>query len=148
MRSFLVTILAMVCLSMMGHTQVKSGVWGTLSMVHKTKEYDEAYGFEIEKVTVGAIPKMLAGSEIEVEGFIIPLEGKIKQNHFMLSYLPYNMCFFCGKAGPETAMQVFLADKKKVAFTENKIKVKGILSINENSDDGLLYTLNHGKVIE
>lgn len=128
--------------------QIKSGVWGTLSMVEKTKVYDEAYGFEIEKIIVGAIPKMMAGSEIEVDGYIIPLEGKIKQNHFMLSFFPYNMCFFCGKAGPETAMQVFLGDDKKVAFTENKIKVKGILMINENSEDGLLYTLSNAKVID
>lgn len=131
----------------MSVAQIKSGVWGSLSMVEKTKEYDEAYGYEIEKVVVGAIPKMMAGSEIELDGYIIPLEGKIKQSHFMLSFFPYNMCFFCGKAGPETAMQVFLGDDKKVAFTENKITVKGILMINENSEDGLLYTLTNAKVI-
>lgn len=128
-------------------SQIKSGVWGTLSMVDKVKEYDEAYGYEVEKVTVGIIAKTLQGKEIEIEGYIIPLDGKVEQSHFMLSFFPYNMCFFCGKAGPETAMQVFMADDKKVSYSDEKIKLTGTLMINENNVDGLLYTLSQGKLV-
>lgn len=120
-------------------------VWGTLAMVTKEKAYDESMGFEVEHVTVGAVPKMLDGQEIEVDGYMIPLEGKIKQSHFMFSAFPANMCFFCGKAGPESAMQVFMADDKKLLFSDDKIKLKGILRINEDDMNGLLYTLDLAK---
>jgi hypothetical protein len=92
--------------------------------------------------------RTLEGTEIEVDGYIIPLNGKVEQNHFMLSKFTNNMCFFCGKAGPETAMQVFLANKKKVAFSDDKIRVKGILRINTNDASGLLYTLENATIIK
>jgi len=128
-----------------GFAQVPNNgsTWGTLAMVQKEKVFDEAMGFEVDKITVGVVPKMMAGQTIEIKGYIIPLEGKIKQSHFMLSAFPFNMCFFCGKAGPETAMQVFMKDDKKVAFTEDKINLKGTLRINENDISGLLYTLEN-----
>jgi len=117
--------------------------WATLSMVTFEKKYDENMGFEVEVPTVNPIVKALDGKEIEVDGYIIPLEGKVKQSHFMLSSLPVNMCFFCGKAGPETAMQVFMDQSKTVSFSDEKIKVKGILRINESDSNGLLYTLEN-----
>lgn len=147
-RHSLYTVLILIGIQSSLLSQMKSGVWGTLSMVDKVKEYDEAYGYEVEKVTVGLIAKTLQGKEIEIEGYIIPLDGKVEQSHFMLSFFPYNMCFFCGKAGPETAMQVFMADDKKVSYSDDKVKLKGTLMINENSVDGLLYTLSNGKLIK
>lgn len=122
--------------------------WSTLSQVTTTSSYDKDFGIEMKKVKVGPIARTLQNKEIEVDGYIIPLNGKLSQNHFMLSKYTNNMCFFCGKAGPETAMQVFLANGKKIAFTEDKIKVKGILLINENDPSGLLYTLDKATIIE
>lgn len=116
-------------------------VWGTLSMISTTAEYNEDYGYEIQKISVSPVVQLLENTEIEVEGYIIPLSGKIKQSHFMLSSLPANMCFFCGKAGPETAMQVFMKNDEKVAFSDTKIKVKGRLIINPNAQNEILYTL-------
>lgn len=124
-----------------------SPLWKTLGMVEKVSQYDEAYGMEIEKVTVGAMVKSYQGQQITIDGYIIPLTGKVSQNHFMLSLYPANMCFFCGAAGPETAMQVFMANDKKVKYSDNKIKVKGVLRINEQSSNGLLYTLEEAVLL-
>lgn len=124
-----------------------SPLWKTLAMVDKISQYDEAYGMEIEKITVGALPKTYQGKQITIDGYIIPLTGKVSQNHFMLSLYPANMCFFCGAAGPETAMQVFMANDKKVKYSDNKIKVKGVLRINEQSSSGLLYTLEEAVLL-
>ena len=45
-------------------------------------------------------------------------------------------------------MQVFLAGGKKIPYTDEKIKVKGILRINENDPSGLLYTLESAQILE
>ncbi len=122
-------------------------VWSTLAMVDKKKEFNVDYGYEIEKISVTPLVQALENTEIEVNGYFIPLSGKGKQNHFMLSSLPANMCFFCGKAGPETAMQVFMKGGKKVAYSDNKIKLKGKLIINPNSENEILYTLDQAELI-
>lgn len=126
----------------------QSGIWGTLAMVSVKKQFDPNFGMEIDKITVSPAVLAMQGKEIEVDGYIIPLTGKLEQNHIMLSKFPENMCFFCGKAGPESAMQVFLAKGKKVAYTDKKVKFKGILLINNNNDGSLLYTLDQAEVLK
>ena len=122
--------------------------WNTLGMVSISTEYDESLGMEIQKPTVSIIAKQLDGKEVELSGFIIPLTGKLAQSHFMLSRYPQSMCFFCGKAGPETAAQVFMNGEKKVEFTEDKVTIKGILRINATDMNNLLYTLDQAQVIK
>lgn len=126
---------------------MNSRTWATLSMVTFDSKYDESVGYEVQIPKVSPVVKMMEGQEIEVEGYIIPLEGKVKQSHFMLSAFPANMCFFCGKAGPETAMQVFMANGDKVSFTDDKISIRGTLRINESDMNSLLYTLENAEIL-
>lgn len=124
------------------------GAWNTLSMVTFKSEFDETFGIDVQKPIVGPIVQSMEGKEIEVRGYIIPLTGKVKQSHFMLSRYPQSMCFFCGKAGPESAMQVFTKGGKEIPFTDKKITVKGVLRINTTDISNLLYTLEDGVVID
>ncbi len=124
-----------------------SNAWSTLAMVSVTTTYNPEFGIETKKAKVSPVVKALESKTIELEGYIIPLTGKLAQSHFMLSKFSEKMCFFCGKAGPETAAQVFLANNKKQKYQDTKIKVKGILRINENDASGLLYTLEDAIII-
>lgn len=126
----------------------QSEIWSTLAMVSVKKQFDSNFGIEVDKITVSPSVMALHGKEIEVEGYIIPLTGKLEQSHIMLSKFPENMCFFCGKAGPESAMQVFLAKGKKVAYTDKKVRFRGILLINNNNDGSMLYTLDQAEVLK
>ena len=103
---------------------------------------------ETKKPRISAVVDKLDGKEIEVEGYIIPLTGQVTQSHFMLSKFPQSTCFFCGKAGPETAMQVFMKDNKKVKISERKVRVKGTLLINPKDASSLLYTLENAIIFE
>ena len=103
---------------------------------------------EIKKPKVSSAVQKLDGTQIEVEGYIIPLTGQVTQSHFMLSKFPQSTCFFCGKAGPESAMQVFMKDNVKVKISERKVKVKGTLIVNPKDITSLLYTLENGVIIE
>jgi len=122
--------------------------WQSLSMVTFISEFDADWGIDIQVPTFSPIVRALEGQEITAEGFIIPLTGKVEQSHFMLSRYPQSMCFFCGAAGPETAMQVFTANEKKIPYTDEKITVTGILHINDKDVNNPLYTLEDAKVIK
>jgi len=126
----------------------QSDTWRTLGMVTFETEYDVNFGMETKIPTLSPMVEQMSGQEIEVEGYIIPLSGKVKQSHFMYSYLPPNMCFFCGKAGPESAMQVFMKDKKMVAYTDERILLKGRLVINTADLTIPMYSLENAEIIE
>lgn len=130
------------------HLFGQGNVWNDLSMVQKTKAYDPNYGMDIESLEAGIIALQHNNKEIELSGYIIPLTGKIEQSHFMFSRYPQNMCFFCGKAGPESAMQVFTARQKKLKFRPDKITLRGTLQVNHDEASGLLYTLQNAVIIE
>jgi len=146
MRHTLILLFTTIAVAISAQTSKEN--WNTLGMVTISTEYDAAMGMEIQKPTVGIIAQQMDGKEVELAGFIIPLSGKLAQSHFMLSRYPQSMCFFCGKAGPETAAQVFMKNKEKVAFTEDKVTVKGILRINATDMNNLLYTIDQAEIIK
>jgi len=122
--------------------------WQTLAMVSKEKTYDEVWGIEMEKVKPTAIAETLRNKEIEIRGYMIALDVKRKQSHFMFSRYPQNMCFFCGAAGPESAMQVFLGNGAALDHTTEKVVLKGILKIQEGDPTGLIYTLTQAEFVK
>lgn len=127
--------------------QNEGSVWKTLANLLIEKEFDEMTGMEVYKPTFFPNVLDLEGTEIVVEGYIIPLTGQKAQAHFMFSAYPVNMCFFCGKAGPESAMQVFMKDAKKVAYTEDRITLKGTFKINRNIQEQMFYNLENAEVL-
>ena len=63
----------------------------------------------------------------------------------MLSSLPLNACFFCGVGGPETVVEVHL--KSKTRYIESPIEVKGILRLNDDDPDSMIYVLDEAEVL-
>lgn len=146
---FIIVVLAVSTASSQTDLMKKDmGAWNTLGMVTFQRTFDEDFGIDIEKPILNPIVQNLNGKEVELEGYIIPLTGKIEQSHFMLSKFPQNMCFFCGKAGPESAAQVFTKGGKMIPFTDEKVRVKGVLRINVTDVTNLLYTIEDGVVLD
>jgi hypothetical protein len=123
-------------------------MWTTLSMVTFQSSYDPSTMMEVKVPKVSKSVEKLDATGISIEGYIIPLTGQVTQSHFMLSKFPQSTCFFCGKAGPESAMQVFMKDNVKIKISERKVKVKGTLLINPTDITSLLYTLENAEIIE
>ena len=63
----------------------------------------------------------------------------------MLSSLPLNACFFCGVGGPETVVEVRLT--KKTSFIDKPIEVKGVLKLNDDDPDQMIYVLEEAEVL-
>ncbi len=123
-----------------------TNAWKTLAKVDYKTRFDELTQFEEEYPIFSEEVKALDGTEITLQGWMIPLDELRGENYFVLSSLPFANCFFCGGAGPETVMEVF--SKKQIDFTEKKIKVKGKLKINADDPLRLMYILNDAKLID
>jgi hypothetical protein len=123
-----------------------SNIWKTLGKISYKKEYDEILGFKVDIPVFSENIKELEGQEIIVKGYIIPVEGYKNHTEFIFSAFPYNMCFFCGGAGPETVMEVVAIEE--VPFTAEQIQIRGILRLNDDDINKLMYRLEEVKAVE
>lgn len=137
------TLAILSLLLFVGSSQLSAqpGVWKTLGKITFTKEYDDFLGFKVDKPVFGSEVKALEGQEITIKGFIIPVDGYKSHTEFVFSAYPYNMCFFCGGAGPETVMEVY-ADEA-IEYTAEPITIKGILRLNADDINRLMYALEN-----
>ena len=116
-----------------------TNLWKTLSKVTFEKKYDELLGFKVDVPVFGDVVKELEGKEVIVSGYIVPVEGYKSHEEFVFSAYPYNMCFFCGGAGPETVMEVTATEAVK--YTTERIVLKGKLLLNKDNINRLMYIL-------
>lgn len=110
-------------------------------------------GFKKSKISEGEMEvpvfsnnlKRYNGKKIKLKGFVIPVSETGDESKFMLSSLPFNVCYFCGAAGPETIVEV--ETNQKVKFTSQAIWMEGILFLNEKDPDHHIYILKSAKTI-
>jgi len=122
-------------------------VWKILAMVTMTKQFNEEMGIDFDVPTFSKAVKKINGTEITIKGYILPLKASKDQKYFILSAYPYNMCYFCGGAGPESVMEVY--SSKPVAATKKIVKLKGTLQVNYNPSIGqVLYTLKNAQIVK
>tara|TARA_A100000171_G_scaffold52292_1_gene69963 strand:+ start:119 stop:565 length:447 start_codon:yes stop_codon:yes gene_type:complete len=145
MRKRLILILFILSTSIASFAQ-EQNMWKTLSNVTVEKSFDEVLSIDVEHYNFANQVKALNGKKISLEGWMIPLDELRGENYFVLSSLPFANCFFCGGAGPETVAEVF--SKKEVKFTEKKVKVTGVLTLNSDDPLRLMYILNDVEVDE
>ena len=139
MKNYIVYLFLLTTTIAVGQSTLKDNTWKTLSKITFKKEYDEVLGLKIDVPVFGKEVKSLEGKEVVVKGYIIPTDGYKSQKEFVFSAFPYNMCFFCGGAGPETVMEV--VTKQPVTYTTEPIYLKGILKLNGADVNRLIYSL-------
>lgn len=128
-------------------TEIKEkSVWKTLSKITYKKQYDELMGFKIDVPVFSDPVKALQGKEITVKGYIIPVEGYKSHKEFIFSAFPYNMCFFCGGAGPETVMEVEASEP--VEYTAEQVVLKGKLTLNDSDINRLMYLITDATIVK
>ncbi|MDC3210253.1 hypothetical protein OAU10_02005 [Saprospiraceae bacterium] len=120
--------------------------WKTLSKITFKKEYDEIMGFKVDKPVFSKEVLELEGKVIKIKGYIIPVEGYKSHKEFVFSAFPYNMCFFCGGAGPETVMEVVASEPVK--YSAEAVTLEGKLETNSDDINRLIYTLTDAVLIK
>ena len=151
MRSILLTALTFLLLSGFTSTATAqtgdaTNLWQKLARITYTKQYDELLGFKVDVPVFSDEVKQLEGETVTVKGYIIPVEGYKSHTEFILSAFPYNMCFFCGGAGPETVMEVFSVEP--IEYQAEPVTIRGRLELNDSDINRLMYILRDVELIE
>lgn len=145
-KPFFFTLLATLLLASTNVQAQGDNVWNTLAKITFKKEYDETLGFKVDVPVFSDPVKKLDGKEVEIKGYVIPVEGYKSHTEFVFSAFPYNMCFFCGGAGPETVMEVY-ADEP-IKYSPEPITIKGKLELNSTDVNRLIYALNGATLVK
>lgn len=117
----------------------QQSIWKTLSKITYQQEYNELFGFKVDIPVFSEPIIKLEDTVIEVKGYIIPIEGYKSHKEFMFSAFPYNMCFFCGGAGPETVMEVSASEP--IEYSAEQVIIKGKLKLNADDINRMMYIL-------
>ncbi|QDH77516.1 hypothetical protein FKX85_00050 [Echinicola soli] len=138
------SVIAVVLMTVYGVSKAQEdNVWKKLTGVTYEVGEDE-YG-ELYLPVFSEDIQELEGTEVSAEGYIIPFEGMFKPEHIILSSLPLAECFFCGSGGPETVMEVMMADP--IEYTSKRVKVKGTLKLNAKDPEKLMYILTDAELV-
>jgi hypothetical protein len=83
----------------------------------------------------------------KLTGYMIPMKAGMKQVRFMISTLPINQCYFCGKNG--NPIMVIVNPSATLTFTFKTVTVDGVLKL----DNGNAYYLppvylNNAKLVD
>ncbi|OAV42991.1 hypothetical protein [Lewinella sp. 4G2] len=124
----------------------QTNLWKTLSKITYEKKFDDLLGFKVDVPVFSEGIKELDGEMVEVSGYIVPVEGYKSHSEFVFSAYPYNMCFFCGGAGPETVMEV--TSLEPVKYTTDKVRLRGKLALNNEDINRLMYVLTDAKLVK
>lgn len=122
--------------------RIKSTNWDIIGeLKFDEKSYSEIY--PIYSTTM----KKHKGKDFELEGYIVPIEKGVQHSRFMLSSLPLNQCYYCGRDG--IPAMVLVEMEKSVKYTLKPIKISGILTLeNRNMLDGYPVLLKKAKQID
>jgi len=120
--------------------------WSILAEVGFESKLDATGNYEIEVPVFSDHLKTFNNKPVRLKGYIIPLSESAGRSNFMLSSVPYSMCFFCGSAGPETIVEIEPAEKIK--FTNGPVIMEGILVLNGSDPDHHMYLLKSTKRID
>ena len=121
-----------------GYCQAQLG-WDLLASTKIKNGIDPFLNEEIELPDFPRQVLEMEGQEIMLEGFIIPLKQASEQAYFVLSRYPYQSCFFCGAAGPESVVEVYA--NRKFKYTDEQVRVTGTLHLNRNDSMRLFFIL-------
>lgn len=122
----------------------ENNFWQVLAEVGFEKRKDPA-GHTLDVPLFSSTLKSWNGKRVRLKGFVIPAGEVGDPKKFMLSSLPFNVCYFCGAAGPETIVQV--ESTERVAFSSRPIVLEGTLVLNDKDPDYHMYLIKSARVV-
>ncbi len=118
----------------------KDPMWQTLGTTKVAVSKKGGY----YSATFPAQVKALAGKEVSVSGFILPLESTEKFKHFILSKRTPT-CPFCPPGEPNEIVDVWTVSP--VAYTEEIVTIKGQFELMNDKEMGLFFKLKSAKLM-
>ena len=121
--------------------------WSLLLNIQFEDVFVDSLGMEVSLPVFNDTIQALKDQIVEVEGFFVPVSETGDETIVILSAYPYAQCFFCGKAGVESIIDVVAPKKLPSIKLDDKIKLKGRLSLNRDNFDFLIYILEEAELI-
>lgn len=118
--------------------------WDTLQKLEVVPTYDDLLGETFDVPVFSDELKAFDQKQVTIEGYTIPLQQSVEQDYFVLSRFPYNNCFFCGNAGPETVAEVYTSEP--IATQDARVRVTGILQLNDQDPLHLFFIIKDATV--
>lgn len=123
--------------------QSKDNIWNTftsckINLIEDAKNDVYEYG-----ITYTPEVKAMAGKEITITGFMLPLEATEKFQHFILSKRTPT-CPFCPPGQPNEVIDVWT--DKPISWDENLVKVKGMLEFINDRKLGMFFKISKAHV--
>lgn len=142
MRKVLIILFTGVFLPLMAQDV---NLWQVLAEVGYTP-VKAADGSPMDKPVFSKRLKSWNKKTIRLKGYLVPLSEINGSQAYMLSSLPFSMCYFCGGAGPETVVE--LQTTEKIRFVTRQLQVEGELLLNETDPDHHMYILRHAHILD
>lgn len=101
--------------------------WEDLADVTFTEKYFPEYGQFFLYPKFGDLVKTFEGETVKIKGYFLNISPQDKL--FILSKSPWASCFFCGMAGPETAVELQFDDPPRFK-TDDIVTITGKFVIN------------------
>lgn len=122
--------------------------WSTLAQVEFNWAYSDEMGQEVPFPIFGPTLRVLDGQQVEVSGYVIPVEESGSETIVILSAFPYSQCFFCGQAGPESVIDILAGTKLPRLSLDEKISFRGRLRLNDDDLRYLNYMLEAAELVK
>jgi len=136
---FVFLAVALCCWTTTAQAQIKM-TWQMLSDVKFEDKFNETVEAYYWYPTFGEAPKAFEGKEVYVTGFLIPVD--IEGDFYVLSRYTFDMCFFCGQAGPESIVELQFAEGHHRDYKlDQRVTFKGVLRLNSDDIDHCNYIL-------
>lgn len=117
----------------------KDITWENLADVKIVQETDKKTGQILISPTFGKSVKELAGKDVYISGYLIPMN--LDKKEYALSQNPFYSCFFCGKSGAESVITLnFKNTPANIKIDDFRI-VRGKLLLNEDDPTKLIFSL-------
>ncbi len=141
------TVVFLLCTTAIGARGQQQVIYKGLPSAIWPKLYNITYqkSGDYEKPIFTKEVRGFANKTIVLPGYMVPFENGMKGNHFILSSLPLNACFFCGVGGPETVIEVFL--KNPVNYTDKPVELRGKLVLNDQDSGKMVYILEEAEFL-
>ncbi|MEM1324437.1 MAG: DUF3299 domain-containing protein [Bacteroidota bacterium] len=126
-------------LSLTAFSQTKIS-WDVLADLTYEAKWLEEYQMEYQVPVFGKSPQAYEGKEVSVSGYMIPVDAE--STLFILSRYPYAACFFCGNAGPESVVELWIPEKYYKRYEmDQRMTFTGKLKLNNTDANHFIYIL-------
>ena len=117
----------------------QSPVW--LKLVKSKVGYNDKNGLYYIHVTPEV--QAMAGQEITVNGFVMPLDASDHTQHFLLTRNT-PVCMFCPPGEPNEVVEVM--SPRRIVWTDKIVTVHGPLTLVNNGEKGIFFKIVADKV--